>query len=37
MNEPRRKKLGSNARKTFEDNQGAVNKVMMALEPFIKT
>ena len=37
MNEPRRNKLGSNARKTFEDNQGAVNKAMMALKPFIKT
>jgi 3-deoxy-D-manno-octulosonic-acid transferase len=37
MNEPRRNKLGSNARKTFEDNQGSVNKAMMALEPFIKT
>ena len=37
MNEPRRNKLGSNARKTFEDNQGAVNKAMIALEPFIKT
>ena len=37
MNEPRRNKLGSNARKTFEDNQGAVHKAMMALKPFIKT
>ena len=36
-NELRREKLGANARKTFEDNQGAVNKAMMALEPFIKT
>jgi 3-deoxy-D-manno-octulosonic-acid transferase len=35
-NELRREKLGANARKTFEDNQGAVNKAMMALEPFIK-
>ena len=35
-NDLRRKELGANARKTFEDNQGAVNKTIDLIKPFIK-
>jgi hypothetical protein len=28
--------LGANARKVFEDNQGAVKNVLSAIKPFIK-
>ena len=36
LNNSRRSMLGANARKTFEDNQGAVNNVLKAIMPFIK-
>ena len=35
-NDLRRKELGANARKTVEDNQGAVNKTIDLIKPFIK-
>jgi len=36
MNNSRREMLGANARKTFEDNQGAVSNVKEAITPYIK-
>jgi len=36
INDSRRDMLGANARKTFEDNQGAVNNVLEAITPYIK-
>ena len=35
-NDLRRKELGANARKTFEDNKGAVNKTIDLIKPYIK-
>ena len=35
-NEARRSMLGANARKVFEDNQGAVKNVLSAIKPYIK-
>ena len=35
-NEARRSMLGVKARKVFEDNQGAVKKVLRAIKPYIK-
>ena len=35
-NEARRSMLGANARKAFEDNQGAVKNVLRAIKPYIK-
>ena len=35
-NEARRSMLGANARKVFEDNQGAVKNVLRAIKPYIK-
>lgn len=35
-NDLRRQELGANARKTFEDNQGAVNKTLDLIRPLIK-
>ena len=35
-NEARRNMLGANARKVFEDNQGAVKNVLRAIKPYIK-
>ena len=32
----RRDELGANARKTFENNQGAASNILSALEPYIK-
>ncbi|MDC1016023.1 3-deoxy-D-manno-octulosonic acid transferase [Candidatus Thioglobus sp.] len=32
----RRDELGANARKTFENNQGAANNILSALKPYIK-
>ena len=35
-NKSRREKLGANARKTFVDNQGAVNCILASLKPYIE-
>ena len=35
-NDLRRKELGVNARKTFDDNQGGVNKTIDLIKPLIK-
>ena len=35
-NEARRSMLGANAKKVFEDNQGAVKNVLSAIKPYIK-
>jgi 3-deoxy-D-manno-octulosonic-acid transferase len=35
-NKSRREKLGTNARKTFVDNQGAVNYILASLKPYIE-
>jgi 3-deoxy-D-manno-octulosonic-acid transferase len=37
LSDSRREKLGTNARKIFEDNKGAVNNVLDAITPYIKS
>ncbi len=37
LSDSRREKLGANARKIFEDNKGAVNNVLDAITPYIKS
>ena len=36
LSDSKREKLGTNARKIFEDNKGAVNNVLDAITPYIK-